>query len=272
MGHMYLWFTTANHITTAECATDRRHRTKRKHKTSIYSCTSLCRVNGPHTVHLSCMKHEVSVCHTGLVWERDEVLTDADSALAPTLTLLFLSEGRSKFRKIREPLAGTHTHTHTHTHTPPLTLLTHKQLYGSDHVVWMAEHVVRLFYSEQALTSQHIASATEHWPLTDCCTNWLLCSWLITSLVITASAPAWTHIQLKKQLCNASRWKVRVKQCAVNLFNYYTLFLFLRTGRSYNKNINKYLFRAYFLGSGTKFFLLWELKDINVTWESKITY
>lgn len=117
-------------------------------------------------------------------------------------------------------------HTHTHTHKPPLTLLTHKQLYGSDHVVWMAEHVVRLFYSEQALTSQHIASATEHWPLTDCCTNWLLCSWLITGLVITASAPAWTHIPFKKQLCNASRWKVRVKQCAVHLFNYYTLFLF----------------------------------------------
>ena len=217
-----------------------------------------------HEARGECLSHRISVRERwGTDWCRLSLGSNSDSLISVWRTVQVQKD---------QGASGWHTHTHTHTHTPPLTLLTHKQLYGSDHVVWMAEHVVRLFYSEQALTSQHIASATEHWPLTDCCTNWLLCSWLITSLVITASAPAWTHIQLKKQLCNASRWKVRVKQCAVNLFNYYTLFLFLRTGRSYNKNINKYLFRAYFLGSGTKFFLLWELKDINVTWESKITY
>lgn len=67
-------------------------------------------------------------------------------------------------------LAGKHTHTHAHT----LTLLPHRQLYDSDHVVWISEYGVRLFYSEQVLTSLW-TSCTDRWPLTECCTNWLLC-------------------------------------------------------------------------------------------------
>lgn len=70
-------------------------------------------------------------------------------------------------------LVNTQTHTHAHTLTP----LPHRQLYDSDHVVRISEYGVRLFYSEQVLTSLW-TSCTDRWPLTECCTNWLLCHWL----------------------------------------------------------------------------------------------
>lgn len=111
-------------------------------------------------------------------------LVDAASVLAVTLLLLFPSEVVPKSRKIREDLAGTRT----------LTWLHHKLLCDSDHVVWISEYGVRLFYSEQVLTSLW-TSCTDRWPLTECCTNWLLCHWLpegtITFVSSAAPSPPW---------------------------------------------------------------------------------
>lgn len=111
-------------------------------------------------------------------------LIDADSALAQTLTLLFLSERRSEYRENRESPADTHTHRHTHLPNLPLSPPWPTcRTYDSERVILIAEHEVRLFYSEHVLTSQQTRqeSVTLH-------SYWLIC---------TSSVVLWSHVDLR---------------------------------------------------------------------------
>lgn len=141
------------------------------------------------------------VSHSRLERETDEVLIDADSALAPTLTLLFLSEGGSKSRKIRDPPAGTHTQMHTHSQILslcPSSLWPSWPTYSyMTATMWSGwQNIESDYFTVNKLSPlSRPACATDHWPLTGCWTNWLLCYWLITGLMITATGPAWTHSQ-----------------------------------------------------------------------------
>lgn len=130
------------------------------------SCSSL-----QYSKQNECASHHPSFMHTsrgetGLqrISERvdgaERALLDAASGLAVTLLLLFPSEVAPKSRKIRQDLAA----------TPTLNWLPHKLLCDSDHVVRISEYGVRLFYSEQVLTSLW-TSCTDRWPLTECCTD-----------------------------------------------------------------------------------------------------
>lgn len=135
-----------------------------------------------------CASHQPSFMHTSRgetgshrISERgdgaERALVDAASGLAVTLLLLFPHEVTPKSKKIREDLAA----------TPMLNWLPHKLLRDSEHVVRISEYGVRLFYSEQVLTSL-CTSCTDRWPLTECCTDWLLRRWLPERTIIFVSS------------------------------------------------------------------------------------